>query len=75
MKRKRVEITFLDHSADTTMTLLDNPKPTRAEIQLIGTIRGEDKDYYLVEVVKCSLPGNAECWSVLKNTILKTKKI
>jgi hypothetical protein len=75
MKRKRVEITFLDHSSDDSVSLTANPKPTRTEIQLIGTIIGEDADYYLVEVVKCSLPGNAECWSVLKNTIIRNKKV
>lgn len=67
---KKFEITFLDHSSDTSTTIGRCPEPTQCVLTLTGWVLSEDKDYYLVETVRCNCPGNSETWSILKTAII-----
>ena len=72
---KKVELTFLDHSSDTSATVPMNPEPVRTTITIMGRVLAGDQDYYLVETANCNLPGNSETWSVLKSAVIDCKEV
>ena len=71
---KKVELTFLDHSEDGSAVIGRSPEPTTVAITLTGWIIAENKDYYLVELVRCNAPGNSETWSIMKAVILECRE-
>ena len=72
---KKVELSFLDHSEDSTATIGRCPEPANVLITLTGWVLAENKDYYLIEVVRCNAPGNSVTWSVLKAVILDCREV
>ena len=72
---KKVEIAFLDHNSDDNATIGRSPQPNQMILSLTGWVLAEDKDYYLVESVRCNVPGNCVTWSVLKAVVVDIKEV
>ena len=68
---KLVHLKFYDHSATENANIHEDKFREPTIIEFFGWLIGETDIEYVVEIVRCTLPGNSNVWHIVKSAVIQ----